>query len=174
MDWPQILMALLTLGVIGDIIAHIFLPYRRRLDNASALDAETKIRTAVMEGFEARIKSLHETIDANNATIKEQSETIASLNHALDDKTLQIRNLTQKVWQAEGETNRVNELYASALTRIAELERENGDIKVEREYYKSWRCEWPDCQDPRGRRPPNNKLKGQVFSPPEMDSQSKT
>lgn len=83
----------------------------------------------------------------------------AEADKALDDKTDRIRSLTDKVWDAERETNRINDLLMAEQRRTA-------DLRVQVEYLKMWRCEWPDCQDPRGRKPPNEKLKGLRYEPP--------
>ena len=83
----------------------------------------------------------------------------AEADKALDDKTDRIRSLTDKVWEAERETNRINDLLMAEQRRTA-------DLRVQVEYLKMWRCERPDCQDPRGRKPPNEKLKGLRYEPP--------
>lgn len=104
------------------------------------------------EAYQYRIDALHEDINTCNKTIKELQERIAELNHALDDKTDIIRKYVEEITRA--------------LQMIAEKEREIAELRVALEYVLEWRCEHPDCDDPRGRRPPNGKLCGQTFCMP--------
>ena len=129
MDWISLIQTLG--GIVGGFGIGSFSKSRRRKEKAEA-------DKAVKDVYEERIRDLHK---------------------ALDDKTDRIRSLTDKVWDAERETNRINDLLMAEQRRTA-------DLRVQVEYLKMWRCEWPDCQDPRGRKPPNEKLKGLRYEPP--------
>lgn len=123
---------------------------------------------AMADAYETRITALHQVTDNNNKTIIEQSETISKLNHALDDKTAYIREIVAKQMEAENEVNAVNKRLTREQERVAALIEEIGELKLLVEYHKMWRCEWPDCRDPRGRKPPNNKLAAMTYDPPKM------
>lgn len=114
---------------------------------ASRRVAKANADKALIDNYEARLESLHQTIDKLNDTEREHASRISELNHALDDKTAQIRKLTTRALDAEEENNRLNKL----LLKTTE---ERDCARLETEHYKSWRCEWPDCKDPRGRKPP--------------------
>ena len=107
---------------------------------------------AMAEAYEYRIESLHKVIETCNATIKELQERIAELNHALDDKTDIIRKYVEDIMRLG--------------SGVIEAQKEIAELRVALEYLAEWRCEHPDCNDPRGRRPPNGKLCGQTFRMP--------
>lgn len=94
----------------------------------------------------SRFKSKLEALNIANDTIARQRETIDRTDRTIDEKTVQIRSLTQKLWEAEQEVNRVNERNHEQAGRIARLMLEN-------EHWKHWHCRRCDCQDPRGREP---------------------
>ena len=150
MDWISLIQTLG--GIVGGFGIGSFSKSRRRKEKAEA-------DKAVKDVYEERMRDLHSIIDNFNTTERSHSERISELNKALDDKTDRIRSLTDKVWDAERETNRINDLLMAEQRRTA-------DLRVQVEYLKMWRCEWPDCQDPRGRKPPNEKLKGLRYEPP--------
>lgn len=158
MDWIGLLQT------VGGIIGGFGIG---SLTKSGRVKSKADAYKAVCDGYEARISALHDIEKVNNATILEQGNTIASLNHALDDKTLRIRELTNKLWEAERETNRVNDLLNAANERIVRLTEERDQERLHKEYYKRWRCEWPDCHDPRGRKPPNKNLDMESFEDPE-------
>ena len=119
---------------------------------ASRRTAKATADKALIDNYEARLAALHQTIDHLNATEREHAARICELNHAIDDKTTQIRKLTQQVWDSQQEVNKAQE-YNNTLS--AELLRRT----EERDYYKTWHCRRPDCQDPRGPEPPRKKNK---------------
>lgn len=162
----SLILGLLSLSFVGDIILHILLPYRRRKDNAEALRAQHEASRAQHDADRAEVERLHLMIDHQQKTLdkyldieKDNAGRIAELNKTVDDKTEQIRKLTEQMMASEHGRN-------ADKDEIARLTKQNGDLRVEVEYYKMWRCEWPDCQDPRGRRPPNDKLRSLRFLPP--------
>lgn len=129
------------------------------LTKSGRVKAKAEAMKAMAEAYEYRIKTLHETINTCNETIKELQERIASLNHALDDKTDMIRKYVEDIIKAQEEVNRVS-------MELIEAQKEIADLRVASEYLAEWRCEHPDCNDPRGRRPPNGKLCGNRFRMP--------
>lgn len=128
------------------------------------------------EAYQYRIDSLHADVDICNKTIKELQERIAEQNHALNvkedeqrDKTVQIRNLTEKVYSSEQEVNRVQNLLNDAKDDIISLTEDRDRERAAKEYYKQWKCIKGTCDDPEGRRPPNAKLATQTFVNPEKE-----
>lgn len=98
------------------------------------------------ESYEYRLSAANERIKTANETEATHLERISQLNHSLDGKTEQIRNLTQKLWESEQETNRVNK-------ELVAREEEIGRLRLRVEHYREWRCYWHDCRDERGRKP---------------------
>lgn len=129
------------------------------LTKSGRVKAKAEAMKAMTEAYEMRIKALHAIIDNHNRTDVENTARIAELNHSLNDKTAQIRKHTERIWEAEQETNRVNAV-------LIDKEREIADLRVACEYVMEWRCEHPECNDPRGRRPPNGRLRGRRFTVP--------
>ena len=95
---------------------------------------------------------------------------ISELNHALNSKTDQIRNLTGKMYSSEQEINRVQDLLNDAKDTIIMLTEERDEERRRKEYYKRWRCEKSTCEDPEGRRPPNSKLATETYIHPEKEN----
>ncbi len=129
------------------------------------------------EAYQYRIDTLHAALDTCNKTINEGQDRIADLNHALNakedekrqmeaDKTKQIRNLTGKLYQSEQEVNRVQNILNEANNIIIRLTEERDDERRRADYNEIWRCEWTDCKDPRGPKPPRDKLRGLKYLPP--------
>lgn len=130
------------------------------LSKSGRIKAKSDAMKSMAEAYEMRIKALHTVIDNNNKTEIEHSRRISELNHALDDKTARIRDLTDKEQGAQRELNRANE-------RITALTEERDQERSYKEYYKQWKCIKSQCNDPDGRRPPNSKLADQTFVDPE-------
>lgn len=146
-DWNAVLEVLTTLAT-GGLLGW--------LSKSGRVKAKADAFKAMEEAYEFRIKALHEVIETCNRTIKELQERIAELNHALDDKTDQIRKYVAELMKVQ--------------SAVAEKEREIAELRVALEYVLEWRCEHPDCNDLRGRRPPNGKLSGQSFCLPAIVS----
>ena len=149
-DFTQLLTMLGTLST-GGLVGY--------LSKSGRIKSKADAYKAMAEAYEYRIESLHKVIETCNTTIKELQERIALLNHALDDKTEMIRKYVADIMEAERGLNEAN-------ARLIEAEKEIAELRVALEYIAEWRCEHPDCNDPRGRRPPNGKLCGQTFRMP--------
>lgn len=173
MDWMNLLQ------VVGPLLLGGGIGWATKAGRAKdKADAFKKME----EAFQMRINDLHETIKVCNNTIKELQDRIAELNHALNDKQselqasqeevydkkLQIRNLTAQALEAQQEANRINDKLFQIQQFVAEKEREIADLRVALEDTIEWRCEHTDCQDPRGRRPPNERLCGKIFKMPSI------
>lgn len=149
-DFTQLLTMLGTLST-GGLVGY--------LSKSGRIKSKADAYKAMAEAYEYRIESLHKVIETCNTTIKELQERIALLNHALDDKTEMIRKYVADIMEAERGLNEAN-------ARLIEAQKEIAELRVALEYLAEWRCEHPDCNDPRGRRPPNGKLCGQTFRMP--------
>lgn len=117
----------------------------------------------------AEVERLHLQIDHQQKTLEtyikmenDSAARIAELNSAMDGKTEQIRKLTEQVIASEHGRN-------ADKDEVARLNGVIADLKVEVEHYKKWRCEREDCQDPRGPKPPRDRLKGMKYLPPKKD-----
>lgn len=150
-----------VLGVtfLGDIVLHFVLPSRKRKDYAETELAEHDADKAEVERLHMMIDHQQKSLDKYLDIEKDNAERIAEQNKSLNDKTEQIRKLTDQLIASEHGRNADKE-------EIAKLTKENGDLRVENEYLKMWICKRTDCQDPRGGRPPREKLKGLKYEPP--------
>lgn len=160
MDWQNLLIGILGIGFVGDILAHWLLPSRRRKDNAGADMAEADADKAEVERLHLQIEHQQQSLDIYIKLEKDNALRIAEQNKALDEKTEQIRKLTEQVIKSEHGRNTDKE-------EIARLTGENGRKDLRIQYLLQWRCERSVCNDPDGRKPPNSKLRGQKFRMPE-------
>ena len=132
-------------GIVGTVWAVLSRNGRKR-DKADADSKVQEAQTLMIHNYEERINELHNNIQRQNTAEKEYIERISQQNHAINDKTEQIRNLTQKLWDAEQGLNRANE----RITALTE----------ERDNYRNWHCRKGDCPH---REPPNPGLMHQQF-----------
>lgn len=159
-DWINLIQVLAGV-LLGTGVGAFTVKATIRKSNAEAEIAEHDADEAEVERLHLMIDHQQKSLDKYLDIEKESAERIAELNKAINDKTEQIRKLTEQMLTSEHGRN-------ADKDEIARLTKENGDLRVELEYHKMWRCEWPDCKDPRGRRPPNDKLKGLRYDPPKM------
>lgn len=157
--WQTLILGLLGFGFVGDIVLHFVLPSRKRKDNAESERAQHDADKAEVERLHMMIDHQQKSLDKYLDIEKENAERISEQNRALNDKTDQIRKLTEQVIDSEHGRNADKE-------EIAKLTKENGDLRVANEYLKMWICKRTDCQDPRGGRPPRDKLRGLSYNPP--------
>lgn len=154
-----IVTAVLGITFLGDIALHFILPSRKRKDYAETELVEHDADKAEVERLHMMIDHQQKSLDRYLDIEKDNAERIAELNKVANDKTDQIRKLTEQVIASEHGRNADKE-------EIAKLTKENGDLRVENEYLKMWVCQRTDCQDPRGGRPPRDKLNGLKYEPP--------
>ena len=157
--WQWIITTVLGVGFLGDIVLHFVLPSRKRKDNAESELAEHDADKAEVERLHMMIDHQQKSLDRYLEIEKDNADRIAEQNKALNEKTEQIRKLTEQVIDSEHGRNADKE-------EITRLTKDNGDLRVENEYLKQWICQRTDCQDPRGGRPPRDKLKGLKYDPP--------
>lgn len=115
---------------------------------------------------EAEVTRLLAQVDHQQKTIENLltlnsnlTERLSKLNATVDKHIDRNRELSDRLYQSETDKNRMNE-------RIITLTEERDEAIRKAEYDKLWRCERTDCQDPRGPRPPREKLKGLKYEPP--------
>lgn len=127
----------------------------RRIKDAEAQEAQAKAEKADADADEAedhRFNTLLNLVDS-------LTSRLSSLNATVDKHIDRNRELSDRLYKSETELNRANE-------RIIILTEERDEARRQSDYDKMWRCERTDCQDPRGPRPPREKLKGLKYEPP--------
>ena len=153
------------LTTIGTILSGIGIGW---LSKSGRMKEKADAYKKMGEAYQYRIDALHDDIDTCNKTIKENQSRIAKLNHALNekedekramkeahdketqDKTMQIRKLTEQGYASEQEVNRVQNLLNDAKDEIIRL-------TEERDRLETVKCIRSDCKDPRGPKPPRKK-----------------
>lgn len=152
-EWITLLT---TLCGGGGIVASAWAVISRNGRKRDRADADLKVQEAqrlMIDNYEERISDLHKSLDRQNNEVSYYIGKMAEQNHTIDSKTEQIRNLTQKTWEAEQEVNRVNALLNRANERITAL-------TEERDNFRNWHCRKGDCPH---REPPNPGLLNQKF-----------
>lgn len=158
--WWQVLV--LILGAVGgfEFIKWVFnRKTEKRLNNI-------EVKQKDFDLDEKRITELHSSIDKANELNDNLLARLSAANATIDKHIDRNRELSDRVYKAEQEINRVNDTLTEEQHKTANLERRLGAALRLIDHYKEWRCERTDCQDPRGRRPPNDKLKGRKYCPP--------
>lgn len=158
MDWINLLQ------VVGGII----------LGGGGAIGIKAAIRKGKAEAEHAQhdadkaeVERLLNELDHQQGTIENLltlnsnlTERLSKLNATIDKHIDRNRELSDRLYNSETDINRINE-------RVITLTEERDESRRQADYYKVWRCERDDCQDPRGPRPPRDKLKGLRYDPPE-------
>lgn len=159
--WWQILV--LILGAVGglEFIKWIF---NRKTENRLN---KLEVRQKDFDLDEKRIAELHASIDKANELNDNLLARLSNANAAIDKHIDRNRELFDRLYKAEQEVNRVNDVLTEEQHKTATLERRLGAAMRIADHYKQWRCERSDCQDPRGRRPPNPSLRGKVYTKPQ-------
>lgn len=127
----------------------------RRIKDAEALEAKAKAEKTETEANEAEDHRFDNLLKLTDSL----TSRLSALNATVDKHIDRNRELSDRLYQSETEKNRLNE-------RIITLTEERDDARRQSDYDKLWRCERDDCQDPRGPRPPREKLKGLKYDPP--------
>lgn len=120
----------------------------RRIKDAQAEKAEADASEAEDHRFDHLLK-----------LVDSLTSRLSNLNATVDKHIDRNRELSDRIYKSETEINRINE-------RIITLTEERDEARRQSDYDKLWRCERDDCQDPRGPRPPRDKLKGLKYDPP--------
>lgn len=121
--------------------------------------AKVDVELARIESSKHETERLHAQIDHQQTTIENLIslnnnllERLSHQNAAIDKHIDRRRELTDKLNEAQNDKLRLTE------------ERDNERARAD--YNEMWRCEWTDCKDPRGPKPPREKLRGMKYIPP--------
>lgn len=134
-----------------------------------------EVKEREFELDEKRIEELHASLNKAIGLNDKLLEKLTTENAVLDKHIDRNRELSDRLYNAEQEVNRVNDLLTEEQNKTADLERRLGVSMRLVDHYKEWRCERSDCQDPKGRRPPNQKLKNKTYSmPSDVQTENKT
>lgn len=136
-------------GLFGGTSILTFFLYRK---------TEKRMRTAELKTKEVEAESskylmYEERLNHANETLVKQSETISTLNTALDDKTARIRQLTDDLYTSEKESNRLNDKLIEATETIGKL-----NLRVDK--LSRWKCHKSSCDI---REPESPTIKGKTF-----------
>lgn len=163
---------MLLLGAVGGIefIKWIFnRKTEKRLNNIEVKQKGIEVKQKGFELDEKRITELHASIDKANKLNDDLLARLSRANATIDKHIDRNRELSDRLYNAEQEINRVNDTLTEVQHKNADLERRLGRALRLADHYREWRCEWPDCRDPRGRRPPNHKLEGKTYTVPSFE-----
>lgn len=120
----------------------------RRIKDAEAEKSEAEANEAEDHRFDNLLK-----------LVDSLTSRLSTLNATVDKHIDRNRELSDRLYKSETDKNHMNE-------RIIKLTEERDEAQRRADYDRLWRCERTDCQDPRGPRPPREKLKGLKYAPP--------
>lgn len=122
--------------------------------------ANRRIKDAEAEKSEAEASEVEDhRFDNLLKLVDSLTSRLSTLNATVDKHIDRNRELSDRVYTSETEINRLNE-------KLLVVTEERDEARRQSDYDKLWRCERSDCQDPRGPRPPREKLKGLKYAPP--------
>lgn len=122
--------------------------------------ANRRIKDAEAEKSEAEASEVEDhRFDNLLKLVDSLTSRLSSLNATVDKHIDRNRELSDRLYKSETELNRANE-------RITVLTERFGEAIRLAEHFERWKCERTDCQDPRGGRPPRDKLKDLKYEPP--------
>ena len=159
--WWQILV--LILGAVGGLEFIKWLFNRKTESRLNKLEVKQKD----FDLDEKRISELHASIDKANELNDNLLARLSNANAAIDKHIDRNRELSDRLYKAEQKVNRVNDVLTEEQHKTATLERKLGAAMRLADHCKQWRCERSDCQDPRGRKPPNPSIRGKVYTKPQ-------
>ena len=153
-------------SVVGTALSIILWKQTKRLKEAEVKQKEAEAEKTQADADDAEVKRLLSQVDHQQKTIENLltlnsnlTERLSKLNATVDKHIDRNRELSDRVYKSETELNRANE-------RLLVVTEECDEARRQSDYDKLWRCERTDCQDPRGPRPPREKLKGLKYEPP--------
>lgn len=153
-------------SVVGTILSVIWWKQTKRLKEAEVKQKEADAEKTQADADDAEVKRLLSQVDHQQKTIESLlslnsnlTERLSKLNATVDKHIDRNREISDRLYKSETEINRLNE-------RTIALTEERDEARRQSDYDKMWRCERTDCQDPRGPRPPREKLKNLKYDPP--------
>lgn len=153
-------------SVVGTVGSIAWWRQTKRLKEAEVKQKEAEAEKSQADADEAEVTRLLAQVDHQQKTIENLltlnsnlTERLSKLNATIDKHIDRNRELADRLYKSETEINRLNE-------RLLTTTEERDEARRDADYHRMWKCEWPDCRDPRGRRPPNEKLQGLKYDPP--------
>lgn len=153
-------------SVVGTILSIVWWRQTKRLKEAEVKQKEAEAEKTQADAENTEVARLLSQVDHQQKTIENLltlnsnlTERLSKLNATVDKHIDRNRELSDRIYKSETEINRANE-------RIITLTEERDEARRQSDYDKMWRCERTDCQDPRGPRPPREKLKNLKYEPP--------
>ena len=153
-------------SLLGAILSLVWWKKTKRLKEAEVKQKEAEAEKIQADADEAEVSRLLNQVDHQQKTIENLlslnsslSERLSMLNQSIDNHIDRNRELSDRAYKSETEINRINE------NLLAVTEERDKALRLA-DYNKIWRCERTDCQDPRGPKPPREKLKGLEYDPP--------
>lgn len=153
-------------SVVGTILSIIWWKQTKRLKEAEVKQKEAEADKTQADADDAEVTRLLAQVDHQQRTIENLltlnsnlTERLSKLNATVDKHIDRNRELSDRLYKSETDKNHMN-------VRIIKLTEERDEAQRRADYDRLWRCERTDCQDPRGPRPPREKLKGLKYAPP--------
>lgn len=147
----EIIITIISL-ILGCSSLLSYILFRRQSKQLKNLEVKSA-GANVIELYEKRIESLHQTIEICNNSIRENQSTIADNNANILDKVSQIRSLTESLIKSEQEQNELN-------LKIQKLIEENGKLKLKNQNLNCWKCIKGSCDE---REPESPSIKGKKY-----------
>lgn len=142
-------------SVVGTVLSVVWWRQTKRLK-----EAEVKLKEAEVEKSEAQASEAEDhRFDNLLKLVDSLTSRLSTLNATVDKHIDRNRELSDRLYKSETELNRLNE-------RLLVVTEERDAAIRKADYDHMWRCERTDCQDPRGPKPPREKLKGLKYDPP--------
>lgn len=157
-DWINLLQVLGGV-ILGTGVGVFTVKATIRKSNAEADKAEHEANKAETDRLLSELDHQQKTIENLLDLNTNLTERLSKLNATVDKHIDRNRELSDRVYKSETELNRLN-------GRLLTVTEERDDARREADYLKMWRCERTDCRDPRGPKPPREKLKGLRYDPP--------
>lgn len=142
-------------SVVGTVLSIVWWRQTKRLKEAEVRQKEAEAEKTGTEASEAedhRFNTLLKLVDS-------LTSRLSSLNATVDKHIDRNRELSDRLYNSETDKNHLNE-------RIIVLTEERDDARRQADYNEMWICKRTDCRDPRGGRPPREKLNGLEYEPP--------
>lgn len=153
-------------SAVGTALSIIWWKQTKRLKEAEVKQKEAEAEKTQADADDAEVTRLLAQVDHQQKTIENLltlnsslTERLSKLNATVDKHIDRNRELSDRLYQSETDKNRMNE-------RIITLTEERDEARRVADHFERWKCERDDCQDPRGPRPPREKLKGLKYEPP--------
>lgn len=126
MNTIEIILSVFTgLGLTGSTLLGLLFhrSANKRIKEAEADKLAAQANQEEWNLEHQRLEETHQTIMTLNGIIKTQGETISKNNKALDDKTTRLREAQDREFKANEEKARLSQ-------ELADLIRENGELKL--------------------------------------------